>query len=58
MLVVNIEVSEYGDFSKRKMGQDVLHFRSQIVKGFYTVGGVRLEVYNTEKLSERVTLKS
>jgi hypothetical protein len=41
MLVVNIEISKDGDFSERRMRQDVLHFRGQIVKEIYIVGGVR-----------------
>ena len=57
-LVVNIEVSKNGDLHKRKESQNVLHFRSYVVKEFSIIRGVRREIYSTEKFSYRVNLKS
>ncbi len=39
-LVVNIEISKYGDFSEGRVSQDVLHFRAQTVKELYIVSRV------------------
>ncbi len=50
MLVVNTEISKNGDFGKRKMSQDVLHFKSQIVKEMYVAGGV------TERYTAQINL--
>ncbi len=56
--MVNIEISEDGDFSERRVGKNVLHFRVEIVKEFYIVSKIRREINSTDILSSRMTIKS
>ncbi|MPC56090.1 hypothetical protein E2C01_050042 [Portunus trituberculatus] len=46
-LVVNIEISKERDLRKRKKGQNMFHFESQIAKEFTIVRGVRGEIDST-----------
>lgn len=41
LVVMNVEISQYGDFREGSICENVFHFASEMVKDFWVVSSIR-----------------